>query len=425
MQIGRATSQVLQACWRTTGNVLAASPLTNAMFGMTSAEASAVHLSWSIRLLRTAGVGVAVSAVVLPAGAIAAMVISGRDGADTFEIFQTAPRTFRILWWSVWAAYHYKALAASFAAAAITEETYRDGLAALHQLAAGRLLRVCQTNGGVYVKAGQLAVSMQAVPPEYREVLEALEDHVPPRPFAAINRVIASELGGSADEIFAEFNTSATAAASLAQVHRARTRDGKEVAVKVQYPGLQSAVSADLATITALASIAAFFFPSSDWRWLFSELRLKLTQEMDFAHEARNASRLAVNFSGRKDIAVPKLFPELSTSKILCMEWIEGVKVSDVAELRRLRLSPRRVGLTLLESAAEMMCVHGFVHGDLHPGNVFVRALPAHGPPILRVLPWFRRPQPQIVFIDHGLYFELLLSLPSERSKQLAKLPVR
>ena len=89
------------------------------------------------------------------------------------------------------------------------------------------------------------------------------------------------------------------------------------------------------------------------------------------------------------------------------MEWIDGCKISDVAALKKLGLSPRQVALTLLDSSAEMMCVHGFVHGDMHSGNVFVRALPRSRNPFKALLPWCRHASPQIVFLDHGLYFEL------------------
>ena len=89
------------------------------------------------------------------------------------------------------------------------------------------------------------------------------------------------------------------------------------------------------------------------------------------------------------------------------MEWMEGVKVTDLAGIRRLGLSPRQVGLTFLDSAAEMMCVHGWVHGDMHPGNVLVRALPRSRNPFVRLLPWCRHARPQVVLLDHGLYFEL------------------
>lgn len=248
---------------------------------------------------------------------------------------------------------------------------------------------------------------MQAVPLEYREGLEGLEDSVPPRQFDVINKVLVAELGGPASEVFLEFDENATAAASLAQVHRATTKDGMKVAVKVQYPGLESAVAADLTTMIAIASIAYFFFPQSDWRWLFTELRTKLNQELDFGLEASHATRMAACFAHRRDIAVPQIVTGLSTNRVLCMEWIEGVKISDIAGIRRLGLSPRQVGLTLLDSSAEMMCVHGWVHGDMHPGNVLVRALPRSGNPLIRLLPWCRHARPQVVLLDHGLYFEL------------------
>jgi aarF domain-containing kinase len=396
--VGRVTSQALAAAWRNAGSAIP--------FSTATVAADATSLAWPLRAVRAAGIGTAVTAFLIPAGAVAALVISGRGEADALEIFHSFPRTLRILWWSLWAAYHYKTLATSFAAATITEETFREELSELHHRSAHRLFRVLHSNGGVYVKAGQLAVSMQAVPPEYREGLVGLEDRVPPRSFADVDAVLQAELGDSARSLFKEFAEDATAAASLAQVHRAVTRDGTCVAVKVQYAGLESAVAADLATMTALSSLAAFLFPASDWRWLFTELRTKLAQELDFRHEARNAIRLAECFAGRRDVAVPALYPEMCTRKVLTMEWVDGIKVSDKAGLRRLGLAPRQVGLCLLDAAAEMMSVHGFVHGDMHPGNVMVRARPA-GNILLRLLPWGGGVKPEVVLLDHGLYFEI------------------
>lgn len=368
----------------------------------------AVHL---LQVLRAASIAAVATAILVPTGTVAALILTGKDDADVVELFRAVPRTLRVFWWSLWAAYHYKVLAASFAADAITEETYREQLGEMHRRAARRLLKVCQRNGGVYVKAGQLAVSTQAVPPQYREELEGLEDRVPPRPFSDVDRVIFSEFGAHAQEVFAEFDRQATAAASLAQVHKGRTKEGMQVAVKVQYPGLDAAVAADLTTMTAIASISAFIFPASDVTWLFDELRSKLSQELDFRNEASNALRLASCFANRRDVAVPTLVPHLCSRKILCMEWVDGAKVSDAAALRRIGLAPRQVALALLNVAGEMMSVHGFVHGDMHPGNVFVRALPRSGNPFLRLLPWCRRPKPQLVIIDHGLYFELAPNL--------------
>ncbi|KAG7669279.1 hypothetical protein Ndes2526B_g05579 [Nannochloris sp. 'desiccata'] len=405
---GQALASLASYAGKTISSHLSSTAQTTAAFSTTTDLLPASSaLYWPLRIARFAGLGVALTAVALPVGTVAALVLTGRDEADAAEILSAVPRTLRVMWWSIWAAYNYKKLATSFSAASISEETYREELTAFHTRAAQALLRVCQTNGGVYVKAGQLAVSMQAIPVEFREGLEGLEDRVPFRSFYDINKVIVAELGRPASEIFAEFDERATAAASLAQVHRATTKDGMHVAVKVQYPGLESAVAADLTTMTAIASIAYFFFPSNDWRWLFAELRTKLNQELDFNLEAAHSTRLAACFADRKDVVVPLHVKELSTRRVLCMEWIEGAKISDVAALRRLGLSPRQVALTLLDASAEMMCVHGFVHGDMHPGNVFVRALPRSGNPLVRMLPWCRNARPQIVFIDHGLYFEL------------------
>lgn len=320
-----------------------------------------------------------------------------------FEIVKAGPRIVRMVMWGVRSAYRYKKVQILYA----DSEHYQDMLSKLHGQVAHGLLRVCQKNGGVYVKAGQTAASITTLPPEYREMLEKLEDNVPPRPFVCIRRTLEAELGHKVEEVFESFETKATAAASLAQVHKARLKDGTDVAVKIQYPGLEGALHADLVAMTILAGIATFVFRVSDWRWFLKELREKLCEELDFRNEADNAARLAVCFANRDDIAVPRLFPRWSSRKLLCMEWIEGIKVSDSVELKKAGLSPRQVGLLFQSVAGEMMCSHGFVHGDMHPGNVFVRAKPPSSNPFALIFPWCRRPSPQIVLIDHGLYFNL------------------
>ena len=386
---------------------------------------------WPLRIIRYASIGVVITAAAIPTLTITTLLLTGRGEADAHELLLAVPRTLRVMYWSLWTAYSYKKLATShFTANGITEETYREELSKLHRKAARRLLKVCQINGGVYVKAGQLAVSMQAVPPEYREGLEGLEDRVPSRPFHVINKALIAELGAPADELFAEFEHEATAAASLAQVHRATLRQPSplpststctsggstsnnsnsiiKVAVKVQYPGLEAAVAADLTTMMSIASLAYFFFPNNDWRWLFSELHTKLEQELDFSREASNAQRLARCFVDRKDVTVPHVIDDLSTKRVLTMEWVEGAKITDVAAIKRLGLNPRQVGLTFLDAGAEMLCVHGYVHGDMHPGNVMVRARTKRpSNPLVRLLPWCRHARPEIVLLDHGLYFEL------------------
>ncbi|KAI8113743.1 hypothetical protein M9435_003735 [Picochlorum sp. BPE23] len=325
-----------------------------------------------------------------------------------FEIVKAGPRIVRMVLWGIRSAYRYKRFTLyytwKYSSHPSFQEMYQDAMSKMHRQVAHGLLRVCQKNGGVYVKAGQTAASLTTLPPEYREMLEKLEDSVPPRPFVAIKKALEVELGHKVEEVFEAFESKATAAASLAQVHKARLKDGTDVAVKIQYPGLESALHADLAAMTLLAGFATLVFRVSDWRWFLKEIRDKLSEELDFRNEADNAARLAICFADRDDIVVPRLFPRWSSKRLLCMEWIQGIKVSDKEELKKAGLSPRQVALLFQGVAAEMMCSHGFVHGDMHPGNVFVRALP----PSSNILtPWRRHPRPQLVLIDHGLYFNL------------------
>lgn len=323
-----------------------------------------------------------------------------------FEIVKAGPRIMRMVMWGVRSGYRYKKAAFLYSHGR-DKAFYEENMSKLHRQVAHGLLRVCQKNGGIYVKAGQTAASLTTLPPEYREMLEKLEDSVPPRPFGYIRRAFEADLGHKVEDVFDMFESKATAAASLAQVHKARLKDGTHVAVKIQYPGLESSLHADLAAMTCLAGIAAVVFRLSDWRWFLKELRDKLSEELDFRNEADNAARLAACFFNRVDIVVPRLFPRWSSRKVLCMEWIEGIKVSDAAELKKAGLSTREVGLLFQRVAAEMMCTHGFVHGDMHPGNVFVRALPPSSHPFAQIFPWCRHNRPQLVLIDHGLYFNL------------------
>ena len=325
-----------------------------------------------------------------------------------FEIVKAGPRIWRMVLWGARSGYRYKMSGFMNSSLKYKDpELYQVRMSKLHRQVAHGLLRVCQKNGGVYVKAGQTAASLTTLPPEYREVLERLEDSVPPIRFSRIRRAFEKELGHDMSDVFESFEMKATAAASLAQVHKAKLKDGTTVAVKIQYPGLQSALDADLAVMAFLAGFAHFVFRVTDWRWFLREIKEKIVEELDFRNEAANAARLSACFENRTDIVVPRLFPRWSSSKVLCMEWIEGIKVSDAAELKKAGLSPRQVGLLFQGVSAEMMCSHGFVHGDMHPGNVFVRGPPPQPNPLSHVLPWLRHNRPQIVLIDHGLYFTL------------------
>ncbi|GBF99298.1 hypothetical protein Rsub_12079 [Raphidocelis subcapitata] len=286
-----------------------------------------------------------------------------------FALLASLPRTLRTLAWAVSAGVSYKRYQLR-TDPLMDPEGFQKGLTALHDYWAEQLTEVCRLNGGVYIKTGQFAGAFNSMPPEYKKHLALLQDRAKPRPFATVNRVLRCELGASAEEVFAEFSAEATAAASLAQVHKARLEDGREVAVKIQYPGLRGAADADLWTLSLLSQLAAAAFPHVRLSWLYRELKRKLEEELDFGVEVAHSRRLLSQLSPSLGVALPEVHLPLCTSKILVMEWIHGYKVNDARALRRARISPRAVGVRLERAFAEMTFVHGYLHADPHPGNI-------------------------------------------------------
>ncbi|KAK9814217.1 hypothetical protein WJX72_002441 [[Myrmecia] bisecta] len=339
---------------------------------------------------------------------MATLYLSGGDEASAAAVAVSIPRTLNALTWGTTAAIAYKRCETAYPDT--NSEEYLQAAAQLHEKYSRSLLALCQANGGVYIKAAQFIAAIQSVPVQYRRSLEVLQDRVTPRPFEEVDRVLRRELGGSADELYAEFSHTAAAAASLAQVHKARTHSGLDVAVKIQYLGLEAAVNADLNTLAVLSRAAAWLFPQSfNLGWVWAELRKNLARELDFELEAENAQRLAHCVSQRSGVAVPEVLHQLTNPRVLTMEWIDGCKLTDQDCLRRLHIRPRDVGLLLLDAFADMTFALGFVHADPHPGNIIVRPSKRQGFWLWR---WLRGGtlEPELVLLDHGLY----VTLPDE-----------
>jgi len=270
------------------------------------------------------------------------------------------PRTARSLLTWVWIAGDYKH---SLSGYEYKSAAYKEAATKVHERASAKVLRLCQDNGGVYIKAGQFVAGLNTVPAEYRRALSVLQNDAPAQPFYVVETSLRRELGRGASSLFRDFEERAAAAASLAQVHRAHLLDGREVAVKVQYPGLEAAVAADLSTMGVLARAAKWAFPGAfDFEWLIPELKRSLDKELDFGWDARNAERMARNFSHRRgDVAIPGIVWERSSPRVLTMEWVNGAKVDDTARIEEMGLQPREVGALLLGVFAEMMFCHGFI----------------------------------------------------------------
>lgn len=185
---------------------------------------------------------------------------------------------------------------------------YATKLKALHQKSAERLLETCLLNGGLYIKVGQgFAAINHILPVEYTSTLSQLQDRCLPTTKADVQKVFRKDFGQLPEEIFQEFDYKPVAAASLAQVFRAKLSSGEQVAVKVQYNDLQKRFVSDLGTIIFLQDIVEFFFKDYNFGWILNDLRKNLVLEMNFVQEAKNAERCAKDMQKFDYVHVPKV----------------------------------------------------------------------------------------------------------------------
>jgi len=227
---------------------------------------------------------------------------------------------------------------------------------------------------GLILKGCQfLGARADVLPREYVEVLSRLQDRVPAKSFAVVRRTVERELGRPLGEVFRRFEPEPIAAASLAQVHEAELLDGERVAVKVQYPEIESLVRSDLANLRMLFRAVGVFERDFDLMPLLDELGEYLPRELDFQNEARNAETVAAFFAGRDDVVVPRIHHALTTRRVLVMEYMPGIKITDVDALRAAGVDPNRVTQTLVEAFCRQILTHGFFHADPHPGNLMVQ----------------------------------------------------
>lgn len=278
----------------------------------------------------------------------------------------------------------------------------------VHSRSALKLQELCFRNGGIYIKLGQHISQLEyLVPDEYVQIMrQSMLNKCPVSSYEQVLEIFKKELGGTPDEIFEEFNPVPIASASLAQVHIARTHDGQEVAVKVQHTHMTDTAAADYATVELIVNTLHRLFPSFDYRWLVDEMRESLPKELDFLIEAKNSIKCMDNFRNfsphiAKYVYAPKVYWNLTTSKLLVMEFIDGVQVNDCRAIQKLGIQPSDVSKLLSQAFAEMMFKHGFVHCDPHAANVLVRPLPSGSRSI------FGKRKPQLVLLDHGLYKDL------------------
>jgi ubiquinone biosynthesis protein len=230
--------------------------------------------------------------------------------------------------------------------------------------------------GPTYVKMGQIISSQSSViPAEWNEELAKLQSSVPPFPTEEVREVIKEELGAYPEEIYKTFEPEAFAAASTAQVHRATLQDGTAVVVKVQRPGIRNQMRADIGIMTNAAGVLANRFRAVravDLPGMVDEFGTNVLRELDYRGEAYNAHVLGENLATIEGVHVPKIYYDLSTSKVLTMEFIKGVKISNLEAIEKARLDRQMLARNALRAMIKMLLIDGFFHADPHPGNILV-----------------------------------------------------
>lgn len=240
---------------------------------------------------------------------------------------------------------------------------------------------------GVLMKLGQIASFLdEGLPEPYRVALAQLQADAPPMAPGLAADVVESELGAGPTTIFRRWDPVPLAAASIGQVHRAVTRDGRDVAVKIQYPGVAVAIESDLANTEMLARLVPMLFPAMDPKVLARELRDRLAEELDYNHEAANQRRFADAYRGHPFIHIPEVVDELSTRLVMTSELATGARF---AEVEQWPVAERDLaGETLFRFVFRGIHRLGMFNGDPHPGN------------------YLFQPGGKVTFLDFGLVKE-------------------
>ncbi len=239
-----------------------------------------------------------------------------------------------------------------------------------------RFRLMLQQLGPTYVKIGQIISSQgRALPADWDAELEKLQSDVAPFPYEDVRERIVSDFGAPPEQLYASFDETPLAAASLAQVHRATLVDGRQVVVKVQRPNIHQQLRSDVRILVRMSRALeprARWAADVDLSGVLLEFGSTLLRELDYTIEAYNARRLARVLEPIEGLHVPDIVYELSSSRVITLEFIDGVKPTRTAEIDAAGLDRQQLAVRMIQGAVKMMMIDGFFHGDPHPGNVFV-----------------------------------------------------
>ncbi|XP_066256662.1 aarF domain-containing kinase 1 [Euwallacea similis] len=268
---------------------------------------------------------------------------------------------------------------------------YKELKSICHKRSAEKLLDLCCANRGVYIKVGQhIAALDYLLPQEYVQTMKVLHSQAPSTNVKDIYKVIKEDLKKDISEIFESIDPEPLGIASLAQVHKATLKDGTVLAIKVQHPYVQGNSKVDMKTMEYLVKIMSWIFPDFKFQWLVDESKKNIPQELDFVQEGKNAEKISKLFENVEWLKVPKIRWELTTSRVLSMEFVEGGQVNNLNYITQHQIDPYEISTKLGQLYSKMIFIHGFVHSDPHPGNILVRKS--------------EKGHCDIILLDHGLY---------------------
>lgn len=239
-----------------------------------------------------------------------------------------------------------------------------------------RLRRTLEKLGPTFIKLGQLlSVRPDLIPKEYSNELRKLQDSVPPFSYSEVKSIIEKEFGKGIESLFLHFEKNPIASASISQVHKAVLKNGEKVAVKVQRPNVKHLMETDIEIMFYFANLLE---KNMDKIRRFNPVRIVgefkewTERELDFRLEARNAKRFYHNFRGSKTVYIPQVYDELTTERILTLEFIEGVELHNLREIKKRKLDFNKIIKNGFDAIMTQVFVHGIFHADPHPGNIIV-----------------------------------------------------